>query len=335
MRNVTPSSAELPEQAESFTPLTVNTLEEVSNDNHLINEGSNVLFEQIDNAAIELIRDATSAGASSYQEMVDTIQGSNEVEDKPKDKSEEILAPNPSYITEDLTTSRFNLADWFKAISEEKVLLAGIGGIGSFTGFLLSRTNVGEITLVDPDTVEYANLSGQLYSKRDVGCLKISALTDFLRLFSNYYSTIVDSHRITSSSTLRQDIHVVICGFDNMEARKNLFNTWLKAIDPGKKKLYLFIDGRLAAEEFQVLCIRGNDEYNINRYKNEFLFSDEEAEATVCSYKQTSFCSNMIASVMVNLLVNFEANKYNPEFERPIPFYTSYDAVTMIFRKEN
>ena len=96
----------------------------------------------------------------------------------------------------------------------------------------------------------------------------------------------------------------------------------------------LYIDGRLAAEEFQVLCIKGDDEFNINRYKKEFLFSDIEADATVCSYKQTTFMANMIASVMVNLFVNFVANQCEPLIDRDLPFYTTYSAETMYYKTE-
>ncbi len=38
----------------------------------------------------------------------------------------------------------------------------------------------------------------------------------------------------------------------------------------------LFIDGRLAAEEFQVFCIKGSDNYSMHRYSHDYLFSDEE-----------------------------------------------------------
>ena len=91
----------------------------------------------------------------------------------------------------------------------------------------------------------------------------------------------------------------------------------------------------MAAENFQILCIRGDDTYNIERYKNEFLFSDEEADATICSYKQTSFCANMIASYIVNLFVNFVANQCDPLMERDLPFFIEYDASLMYFKTQN
>ena len=101
-----------------------------------------------------------------------------------------------------------------------------------------------------------------------------------------------------------------------------------------ERKNCLFIDGRLAAEEFQVLCIKGDDTYNIKRYNKEFLFSDREADETICSYKQTTFMANMIASVMVNLFVNFVANQCEPLIDRDLPFYTDYNAENMFYKTE-
>ena len=72
----------------------------------------------------------------------------------------------------------------------------------------------------------------------------------------------------------------------------------------------------------------------MNRYSRDFLFRDSEADETVCSYKQTTFMANMIASVMVNLFVNFVANQCNPLIERDLPFYTTYSAETMYYKTE-
>ena len=44
--------------------------------------------------------------------------------------------------------------------------------------------------------------------------------------------------------------------------------------------------------------------------------------------------ANMIASVMVNLFVNFVANQCNPLIERDLLFYTTYNAETMYYKTE-
>lgn len=79
-----------------------------------------------------------------------------------------------------------------------------------------------------------------------------------------------------------------------------------------------------------MLCVQGDDSQAIEAYEEQYLFSDDMADATVCSYKQTSFMANMIAATMVNLFVNWCANLVG-NF-RPVPFFTEYDAVTMQYK---
>ena len=230
------------------------------------------------------------------------------------------------------TTSRFSSVAWFDSILSSEIVVAGLGGIGSNLCYLLSRLNPGYMIIYDNDQIEPANLSGQLYRDLDVGQFKADATYNIMRSFSRYYRVTAYDENFDSNSETRR---VMMCGFDNMTARKVFFNRWYARVANtlfSERKNLLFIDGRLAAEEFQVFCIRGDCQYLIDKYYKEYLFSDEEAEETPCSYKQTSFCASMIASIMVNLFVNFHANKCDPLIERPLPFYTYYDATTMTFK---
>ena len=245
---------------------------------------------------------------------------------------EPIIEPNTEVSIISQTTSRFSGAEWYEQIQKEQVILAGVGGIGSYVGFLLGRLNVDRLTIFDDDTVDVVNMSGQLYSMSNIGAPKVDALASMLTDYANYYKVSAHRRKFIESSHATP---VMICGFDNMEARKIFFYSWWRFVlncPEERRKDCLFIDGRLAAEEYQVLCLRGDDEYSINKYKDEFLFTDEQADATLCSYKQTSFMANQIASTMVNLFVNFVANKCNPLIERYLPFYTEYNAETMFFK---
>ena len=57
-----------------------------------------------------------------------------------------------------------------------------------------------------------------------------------------------------------------------------------------------------------------------------------QAEATICSYKQTTFCANMIASYMINCFVNFLSNQNERIIDRSVPFMIYFDAKQMIFK---
>lgn len=53
-------------------------------------------------------------------------------------------------------------ADSVKKLSDVKVIVFGIGGVGSFVCEALARSGVGTITLVDNDTVSESNINRQL-----------------------------------------------------------------------------------------------------------------------------------------------------------------------------
>ena len=227
-------------------------------------------------------------------------------------------------------TARFSGASWFTKFQELEIVLAGVGGIGSYVAFMLSRMQPAYLTLVDPDRVELVNLAGQLFSSTNVGRLKADSIADFVRSYSQYYNVCTLSTRIDKDHCPVSPI--MICGFDNMDARKDFFRAWeaqLGTINPSEA---LFIDGRLSAEAFQVITIQGDDKSAIERYKKEFLFTDSEADATVCSYKQTTYMAAMIASTILNTLTNWVATQAGEW--RPVPFFIEYDATIVNFKTE-
>ena len=170
-----------------------------------------------------------------------------------------VIPPNSGSLAVDEYTSRFSGALWYDAIQKKTITLAGLGGIGSYVGFLLARLKPTGLYLYDPDIVEAVNMSGQLYCSHDLGEKKVTSLTYMIRLYANYYNTLAFEERFTIESDATK---IMICGFDNMEARTIFFDKWetyVKQLPEEERKECLFIDGRLAAEEFQVFAIMGND----------------------------------------------------------------------------
>jgi len=66
--------------------------------------------------------------------------------------------------------------DGFSKISSAKILLLGVGGVGSFTLDCLYRSGVRDITIVDFDSYEESNLNRQLGSNGAIGECKVTTL---------------------------------------------------------------------------------------------------------------------------------------------------------------
>ena len=247
-----------------------------------------------------------------------------------------LIPPISESVNTAESTIRFSGASWFEAAKSISVTLAGVGGIGSWTSLLLSRISTSiRLNLYDDDKVEVVNLAGQMFSNNQVGLYKVYAAQEVIRYFSGSYCN-ASNFRITPTSNIYDKI--VICGFDNMGARKILYNKWkarAKSFSAAEQGEFLFIDGRMNAEEFQIFSIVGDDDYNMKRYEEEFLFSDAEVAPAVCSYKQTTYCASMIASFIVNSLVNFLSNQNLENMPRQVPFYINYDAQLMHLKLED
>lgn len=278
------------------------------------------------------------AAASAPSSEVEIEEPEEEEEEESNEEIEETvhheIPENSQTLTVDETTSRFSGAIWYSAIQKKVIVLAGVGGIGSYVGFLLGRLKPESLFIYDPDIVEAVNMSGQLYGRDDIGSSKVFSLSRMVSKYADYNRIVAFQERFTAES---EPADIMICGFDNMAARKVFYRKWLLHISNKPKeerKNCLFIDGRLAAEEFQVFAIQGDDVRAQRTYEDKWLFSDYQAEETICSYKQTTFMANMIASVMVNIFVNFVANECDPLVPRDVPFLTSYTADTMFFKVE-
>lgn len=63
-----------------------------------------------------------------------------------------------------------------RQIGEKRVLVVGAGSVGSYLAEQLVRSGVGGLTLIDPETVETANLCRTTYEIIDIGQPKVKAL---------------------------------------------------------------------------------------------------------------------------------------------------------------
>lgn len=245
---------------------------------------------------------------------------------------EVVIPPNSPTLLLNNATSRFSGTEWYNEIQKQRIILAGCGGIGSWTILQLARMNPAALFMYDDDVVEQANMSGQLYCQDDIGKAKVDAMADMVKSYTTMRNIYAIKDKFTTNSEAGD---VMICGFDNMEARRIFFVAWHNYVMTKSKEerhKCLFLDGRLSINTLQVFCITGDNNWAIAEYADKYLFTDAEAEETQCSLKQTTYLACMIGSMIVNLFTNFVANTLNPIIPYDLPFFTEYDAQNMIFK---
>ena len=295
------------------------------------------------------INETTEEYVASLSSSVDdrTIEENEEEEGEEEEENNEsssedtepedptALPLNSPTLLIDEATTRFSGAEWFQEIQKAKIIVAGCGGIGSNLVFQLARMHLAKMVVYDDDTVNKVNMAGQLFGHQDLGRFKVNAIATTVSQFTSMSTLQAIPHKFLSDT---EPGDIMMCGFDSMRARKVFFNAWkahVIAKPEEERTKCLYLDGRLSIDTLQILCIKGDDSYNIDRYEKEFLFTDSEADPTVCSMKQTTYLACMIASLMTNLFTNFIAGTLDPIIPYDLPFFTEYNAQSMLFKTEN
>jgi hypothetical protein len=164
------------------------------------------------------------------------------------------------------------------------------------------------------DSYEEHNMTGQFVGADKIGTSKVDAITQHISQFSPACAVVAFNEAYTKDSPSNPS---VMCGFDNMVARRTAFENWKEVW--GADKGAVFMDGRLTAEHLQIFTIQGGDEKAIAEYEKH-LFADSEVAEEDCTFKQTSHCAAMIASHMVGVLTNWASNQVTGVAMRPVSF---------------
>jgi molybdopterin/thiamine biosynthesis adenylyltransferase len=225
---------------------------------------------------------------------------------------------------------RFKGADWYSEMYNCKPIIGGAGGIGSWTALALTRMGA-KCVVYDDDRYEELNKSGQCVRTKDIGKLKVDALNEICKEFCDEGLYSSWQTRFTEDSMSGK---IMIAGFDSIASRKIFFEVW-KNNCRGQQQHYLYIDGRLEAEMYQIFAFTANNMDAIEDYENNQLFDDTELPEGQCTLKQTSHVAMKIASSIACLVANHLTNmKYrNPGF-RTIPYFTEFNSELMLYTQK-
>jgi adenylyltransferase/sulfurtransferase len=109
-----------------------------------------------------------------------------------------------------------------RRLKESRIAVVGAGGIGSAVIPALAGAGIGQLTIIDSDTVDVANLHRQpLYRERDAGYSKAELAVQFVHRLNRLVETRPVQERIgpANASALLDDHDLVIDGSDNFATR--------------------------------------------------------------------------------------------------------------------
>lgn len=158
--------------------------------------------------------------------------------------------------------SRQILLDGWDIDAQEKlklanILIVGCGGIGCSSAELLARAGVGQITLIDADTVEMSNLQRQIaYVEEDIGFYKAEVLAKRLKRINPHIRVLVETSKLDQQNAQQliasQDL--VLDGCDNFTTRYLVNQICKQANVPLISASAIGFQGQLLMVEGQSAC---------------------------------------------------------------------------------
>jgi len=119
-----------------------------------------------------------------------------------------------------------------KKILSAKVLIIGVGGLGSPVAEFLSRAGVGSIGVVDNDKVSVSNLHRQsLYNTNDIGKFKVKITKDKIKKINPNTKVKIYKTRLNSSNFKKiiNNYDFIVDGSDNFTTKFLLNDLCLKS----------------------------------------------------------------------------------------------------------
>lgn len=106
-------------------------------------------------------------------------------------------------------------------IAQAKIVLCGVGAVGSNLADSLARQGYQNMKLIDADRVEQHNVGNQVYDLMDVGGLKVEILRNRLFRTCEIEAEIV-SRRLDASNAKKflRGADLIVDAFDNSESRR-------------------------------------------------------------------------------------------------------------------
>ncbi len=138
-----------------------------------------------------------------------------------------------------------------KKLSEGRVTIAGLGGLGSNVAYALARIGVGHLHLIDFDVVDITNLNRQQYFTEHIGMYKTDALKSLLQKINPYIDIQTDCIKVTEENliSLFENAGIICEAFDNPEAKAMLVNGILEHF-PEKKLVSGIRNGRVWKQQY-------------------------------------------------------------------------------------
>ncbi len=132
---------------------------------------------------------------------------------------------------------------------DSRVLIVGMGGLGSPVAMYMAAAGVGQLVLADFDTVDLSNLQRQiLHGSHDIGRTKVESARDTLQVLNPEVNVSTISHRLEGDELVAQiqAVDLVVDATDNFATRFMLNDACVTARKPLVSGAAIRLEGQVS-----------------------------------------------------------------------------------------
>lgn len=185
------------------------------------------------------------------------------------------------------------------SLKKGKVVVLGLGGLGSNIAVSLARIGVGHLILADFDVVEPSNLNRQQYFISDIGKYKTDAIKNHIKNI-NPFIKIDTVNKIIDSSNINEfeDVDIIMEAFDNPRYKAEIASFVLKNM---KNKYLISSSGMAGFYDSNIIKTR--------KIKDKFFICGDEVseakEGDGLMAPRVSICANHMANLATKILIEY------------------------------
>lgn len=141
-----------------------------------------------------------------------------------------------------------------EALKQSSILLLGAGGLGCASSQYLATAGIGNLTLIDDDTVELSNLQRQvLHHDADIGKLKVDSAAQALQELNPELNIITIAKRLDDEALLSliQSHDLVLDASDNVDTRNQLNRLCYQSKTPLVSGAAIRMEGQVSVFTYQ------------------------------------------------------------------------------------
>lgn len=185
----------------------------------------------------------------------------------------------------------------FEKVQNERIGIAGLGGLGSNCALNLVRVGFRRFALIDFDVIDQTNLDRQFYFSDQVGQAKVSALELNLRRINPDLDIKAVNMKIDKENVeeLFKDCHVVAECFDRAEQKSMLVTELLRL-------------GKFVVSASGLGGCGSSDDIKVHRMKKGLIVIGD-LESDICSKPALSPRVNVAAAKQADVILEYILSK--------------------------